>query len=82
MKKKEVKEKKKLTLKERLKDKREKAKLELMIYGIFFLIVIIFVRITGSMSSVTENNETAKRRKLFPCYGLQKCSHSLEKRKG
>lgn len=60
MKNKEVKEKKKLTLKERLKDKREKAKLELMIYGIFFLIVIIFVRITGSMSSVTENNETAK----------------------
>ena len=36
--------KEKLTLKERLKDKREKAKLELMLYGIFFLVIIVFLR--------------------------------------
>lgn len=45
-----TKQKKKLTLKERWKDKRERAKLELMLYGIFFLVIIIFARISNSMS--------------------------------
>lgn len=48
---------KKLTLKERLKDKREKAKLELMLYGIFFIAIIIFSRVMSSTSSGNiENN--------------------------
>ena len=38
-------EKKKLNIKERWKDKRERAKIELMLYGIFFLAIIIFARI-------------------------------------
>lgn len=46
---------KKITLKERLKDKRERAKIELMLYGIFFIAVIIFARIAGS--STPSNNE-------------------------
>lgn len=49
-------QKKKLTLKERLKDKREKAKLELMLYGIFFIGVIIFARVLGGSSSYVANN--------------------------
>lgn len=50
--------KEKLTLKEKLKDKREKAKLELIIYGIFFVIIIIFARVTSSNipSNTDENN--------------------------
>ena len=50
--------KEKLTLKEKLKDKREKAKLELIIYGIFFVIIIIFARVTSSNipSKTDENN--------------------------
>ena len=47
---------KKLSLKDRLKDKRERAKIELMLYGIFFLGVIIFARVIGSSSSDIENN--------------------------
>ena len=47
----EKKEKKKLNLKERWKDKRERAKIELMLYGIFFLVIIIFARISSSMST-------------------------------
>lgn len=47
----EKKEKKKLSLKERWKDKRERAKIELMLYGIFFLVIIIFARISSSMST-------------------------------
>lgn len=43
--------KKKLSLKERWKDKREKAKIELILYGIFFLVIIIFARISSSMST-------------------------------
>ena len=43
--------KKKLSLKERWKDKRETAKIELMLYGIFFLVIIIFARISSSMST-------------------------------
>lgn len=43
--------KKKLSLKERWKDKRERAKIELMLYGIFFLVIIIFTRISSSMST-------------------------------
>lgn len=49
----ENREKKKLTLKERLKDKREKAKIELILYGIFFLGVIVFVRVLGSNGNTT-----------------------------
>ena len=37
-------EKKKFNIKERWKDKRERAKIELMLYGIFFLAIIIFAR--------------------------------------
>lgn len=44
-------EKKKLNIKERWKDKRERAKIELMLYGIFFLVIIIFARISSSMST-------------------------------
>lgn len=43
--------KKKLSLKERWKDKRERAKIELILYGIFFLVIIIFARISSSMST-------------------------------
>lgn len=51
-------EKKKLTLKERLKDKRERAKIELMLYGVFFIGVIIFARVLGSSSSNIEHNNS------------------------
>lgn len=47
---------KKLTLKERWKDKRERAKLELMLYGIFFLVVIVFLRVGNMSSSTLESN--------------------------
>lgn len=47
---------KKLTLKERWKDKRERAKLELMLYGIFFLVVIVFLRVGNMSSSTPESN--------------------------
>ena len=53
--KKEENNKKKLTLKERLKDKREKAKLELMLYGIFFIGIIIFSRVLSSSTNNVEN---------------------------
>lgn len=54
----EKKEKKKLNLKERWKDKRERAKIELMLYGIFFLVIIIFARISSSMSTnIPKNND-------------------------
>lgn len=58
--KKENEKEKKLTLKERLKDKREKAKLELMLYGIFFVGVIIFSRVMTSISpkETNTNNNT------------------------
>lgn len=49
-------EKNKLTFMERLKDKRERAKIELIAYGIFFVGVIIFTRILGSTSNNIENN--------------------------
>lgn len=52
----ENKKEEKLTLKERLKDKRERAKIELILYGIFFIAVIIFARVLGSNSNYTENN--------------------------
>ena len=48
--------KKKLTLKEKLKDKREKAKLELILYGIFFLGLITFLRIGNMRSTHNEVN--------------------------
>lgn len=48
--------KKKLTLKEKLKDKREKAKLELILYGIFFLGLIIFLRIGNMRGTPKEVN--------------------------
>lgn len=52
--------KKKLSLKERWKDKRERAKIELMLYGIFFLIIIIFARISNSMSNNIPKEEDNK----------------------
>ena len=60
MKNEQEKEKKKLTLKERLKDKRERAKLELIFYGIFFIGIIIFARVLGStaLSNIDDNKET------------------------
>lgn len=48
--------KEKLSLKERLKDKREKAKIELIFYGIFFVGVILFTKVLGSASSNIQNN--------------------------
>ena len=45
------KEEKKLTLKERLKDKRERAKIELIFYGIFFVAVIIYARVLGNATN-------------------------------
>lgn len=48
-------EKKKLNIKERWKDKRERAKIELMLYGIFFLAIIIFARISSSFSYSNSN---------------------------
>lgn len=49
-------EKKKLTLKERWKDKRERAKLELMLYGIFFLVIIVLAQFSSSMSNNGASN--------------------------
>lgn len=51
-------EKKKLTLKEKLKDKRERAKLELLFYGIFFLAIIVFTRILNGYNDVPKVNDT------------------------
>lgn len=51
-------EKKKLTLKEKLKDKRERAKLELLFYGIFFLAIIVFTRILSEYNDVPKVNDT------------------------
>ena len=49
--------KEKMSLGERLKDKRERAKIELIFYGIFFVGVIIFARVLGSANSSIENND-------------------------
>lgn len=51
-------EKKKLTLKEKLKDKRERAKLELLFYGIFFLAIIVFTRILSGYNDVPKVTAT------------------------
>lgn len=51
-------EKKKLTLKEKLKDKRERAKLELLFYGIFFLAIIVFTRILSGYNDIPKVNDT------------------------
>ena len=51
----EEKKKEKLTLRERLKDKRERAKIELMLYAVFFVGLIIFARILGSNSNYVED---------------------------
>lgn len=51
-------EKKKLTLKEKLKDKKERAKLELLFYGIFFLAIIVFTRILSGYNDVPKVNNT------------------------
>lgn len=51
-------EKKRLTLKEKLKDKRERAKLELLFYGIFFLAIIVFTRILSGYNDVPKVNDT------------------------
>ena len=48
--KKDENKKEKLSLKERLKDKREKAKIELIFYGVFFVGAIICVKIMGSFN--------------------------------
>jgi len=49
---------KKISLKEKLKDRRERAKFELILYGIFFLGVIIFTRILSYSSSQIEKDNT------------------------
>ena len=54
----DVKDKKKLTLKEKLKDQRERAKLELLFYGIFFLVIIVFTRILSGYNDVPKVNNT------------------------
>ena len=48
--------KKKQSLIERWKDKKERAKIELILYGIFFIGVIIFVKVLGNTPSNIENN--------------------------
>lgn len=53
-------EKKRKKFKELWKDKRERAKIELILYGIFFVGVIIFVRVLGSVSNNMENNDLVK----------------------
>lgn len=53
-----MKEEKKNRLKDILKDKREKAKLELLLYGIFFLILIIFIRISSFMNNSNIKNNS------------------------
>jgi len=63
--KKENNKEKKLTLKERLKDKREKAKLELMLYGIFFIGVIIFSRVMTSITPKIENESNNNNENSF-----------------
>ena len=42
---------KKFNLKEKWNDKREKAKIELILYTIFFIGVIIFVRVGNNISN-------------------------------
>lgn len=49
-------EKNKKSFKERWSDKRERAKIELIAYGIFFLVVVIFVRAFGSTPSKIDSN--------------------------
>ena len=44
-------DKKKLILKEKWNDKRERAKIELILYAIFFISVIIFVRVGNNISN-------------------------------
>lgn len=44
-------------LKELLGNKRERAKVELLIYGIFFLILIIFIRISSFMNNGVSTNK-------------------------
>ena len=60
MKEKKDNNKQKFSLKESWKDKRERAKIELMLYGIFFLIIIIFARISNSMSNNIPKEEDNK----------------------
>lgn len=56
--KKEENKKVKISLKEKLKDKRERAKIELVFYAVFFVVAIIFVRIlSDSNSTIPNNNE-------------------------
>ena len=57
--------KKKLTLREKLKDKREKAKLELMLYGIFFVGVIIFSRVLSSYDNSVDNDNINQNTQSF-----------------
>ena len=51
-------EKKKLTLKEKLKDKRERAQVDLLFHGIFFLAIIVFTRILSGYNDVPKVNDT------------------------
>lgn len=46
---------KKINLKEKWNDKRERAKIELILYAIFFISVIVFVRIENNTSSNNNN---------------------------
>ncbi len=50
-------DKKKLTLKEKWNDKRERAKIELLLYVIFFISVIIFVRVGNNISNNNNIND-------------------------
>lgn len=56
MKNEDTNKKEKLTLKEKLKDKRERAKIELIAYGIFFIGVIIFARVLGGYTKNIDTN--------------------------
>lgn len=52
--------KEKPSFKEKLKDKRERAKIELILYGVFFLVVIIFVRFMSDGNTNIDNNNDVK----------------------
>ena len=54
MKKEENNSKKELTFREKLKDKRERAKIELLVYGIFFVVVLIFAKVVGYINNNRE----------------------------
>lgn len=58
-------ENKKMTLRERLKNKRERAKIELLIYGIFFIGAVIFIRVSSNYTSNIKEPNTETESFIF-----------------